>query len=149
MKIGQVFNGLGEKIKTKIGEIVPKTASQEIVEKYIPQDNGNKLSKAMSGLASNAKAMIAIRKEKFAQKVSQDTKAFEKGQKFRQQALMAESQMFGLNKIQAKNATDALMRATGEFSYKDASKSAEILQDAPLPQSVFKQELLLKRAQKN
>ena len=97
-------------VKKRGGQIAEKSdeifeASQEIASK------NNKLTNTLSALSSNAKAMVAQKKEAHAIKISQDVKAFNKGQKLRTEALVAESQMFGLNKTQAKNAADALMQA--------------------------------------
>ena len=147
-----------EKIKSTIVSMVQNVGKKGGAElkkvDLLPVDGLEKVSKkekltnSLAALSNNAKASIALKKEKLSQKNSLDAKVFKNGKKFHKEALIAEGKMFGLNDSQAKNAANALMSATGEFSYKDASKSAEILKDARLPEAVFKQELLAKQAQR-
>ena len=131
-QISSAIKGVGEKGKAKITEVVVPAVKSV-------KNGKNKLAGSLEALANNAKASILE---------AGDKKITNTAHKNRVNALVSEGLASGLTKKQAVNGAKELVNVTGVFAAKDAQKSAELLKDVPLPQSIRKQELMAKFADK-
>lgn len=129
-KVTQTIQGISARGKEVAHKVVDPTID-------VLKNGTKKITGTLDALAQNAKAGV----QKWN---SGDLQSYAKGSNFRLQSLVYDGMASGLTKKQAEKGARTVVYATGEFAHKSAAKSAEVLKNAPTPQSVLKEELLQK-----